>query len=220
MNAEWLHRPGRPRLLLFFAGWGVDANPFRHLASRDWDVLCFYDYRSLTDIPHAADVAGYPEKALVGWSFGCAAANLVAAQTGWTFSRTLAIAGTLIPEDAEAGIPPPWMELTAERLSGGGWQKFVRRICHGAAALADFEARMPQRDLGEAADELRALRRVTAPERCVFRAALVTEEDRIIRPDNQRRCWGRYGVSVEALSSGHYPFSAWQSWEEVLACAR
>ena len=51
-------------------------------------------------------------------------------------------------------------------------------------------------------------------------AALVSEQDRILLPENQRRCWERYAVPVQSIDGPHYPFHLWPSWEEVLACTR
>jgi biotin synthesis protein BioG len=218
MKAEWLHRAGHPRLLVFFAGWGMDAAPFRRLGASRWDVLAYYDYRRLDEVPCLSDVSAYPEMALVAWSLGCAVGNRVAQEQGWLLSQALAINGTLMPEDEEAGIPARWMDATARNLSGGGWEKFVKRMCPDPVSCGAFDAGRPGRDLGGAVEELQVLRGLTAPAACVFRVACVSEADRIIAAGNQRRCWARYAVPVRELQGPHYPFHMWGSWEEVLAC--
>lgn len=218
MKAVWLHRAGHPRLITFFAGWGMDDAPFRRLSAARWDVVVYYDYRQLDEVPCLADVSAYPERALVAWSLGCAVANAVALERRWTVSQALAINGTLIPEDEQAGIPARWMDATAQNVAEGGWGKFVKRMCPDAASRDAFEAGRPGRDLREAEAELHVLRRLSEPSACVFRAALVSESDRIILPENQRRCWARHAVPVCAVQGGHYPFHLWASWEEVLAC--
>ncbi len=219
MNATWLHREGRPRVLVCFAGWGMDARPFAGLASTAWDVLLCHDYRTLAPPPPAlAEADAYVEKALVAWSFGCAVANRVTLERGWTLTRALAINGTLVPQDAERGIPDRLLTATAEHLPAGGWEKFVRRMCAAPAAYAHFDARRPDRSPAEQAEELAALRTLSAPAVCVFRTARVAAADRIIAPDNQRRCWAQHGVPALPLDGPHYPFHLWQTWEEVLAC--
>jgi biotin synthesis protein BioG len=205
-------------VLIFFAGWGMDDRPFRALGAGGWDAVCFYDYREMADVPLAGDIAAYPERALAAWSLGCAAANAVAQRQAWSLSRAVAVSGTVVPEDDRLGIPARWMEATAANLAAGGWTKFVRRMCPDAASLAAFAASQPARDLGAAVEELGALRRLTAPDSCVFRVALVSENDRIILPGNQRRCWDRYGVPARPIAAPHYPFHLWKSWEEMLAC--
>ncbi len=218
MKAEWLHRAGHPRLITFFAGWGMDDAPFRRLTSTRWDVVVYYDYRQLDDVPCLDEVIAYPARALVAWSLGCAVANRVAHEQRWALSQAIAINGTLIPEDEQAGIPARWMDATARQLTEGGWGKFVKRMCPDAGSREAFEAGAPGRDLREAVEELQELRRMPEPSACVFRAALVSETDRIIVAENQSRCWARYAVPVRVLQGPHYPFHLWGSWEEVLAC--
>ena len=217
MKAAWLRRSGRPRVLVFFAGWGMDEAPFRRLEAREWDVLVYYDFRRLDEAPCSAEVESYPERALAAWSLGCAAANWVAQHRAWVLSCALAISGTIVPEDEQAGIPARWIEATAENLTEGGWAKFVRRMCPDAASRMAYDACPSRRDLPEAVEELQALRRLPPPGVCVFRAALVSDQDRILLPDNQRRCWARYGVPVRTIAAPHYPFHLWTAWEEVLA---
>jgi hypothetical protein len=218
MKSVWLQRAGHPRVLIFFAGWGMNDAPFRGLISNRWDVLVYYDFRRLDEVPCVADLDAYPETALAAWSLGCAAANRVAQERRWTFSRALAINGTLIPEDDLAGIPARWIDATAQHLTEGGWEKFVGRMCPDAKSRTAFDAGRPDRDLQGAVEELRVLRRLPPPPACVFTAALVSELDRIILPENQRRCWERYGVAVRPVRGPHYPFHLWASWDEVIAC--
>lgn len=35
------------KAILFFAGWGMDQNPFQHMKHKGYDLLIFYDYSSL-----------------------------------------------------------------------------------------------------------------------------------------------------------------------------
>lgn len=218
MNTAWLHRAGHPRVLFFFAGWGMDDTPFRALASNRWDVLLYYDFRRLDEIPCLAEVEAYPEKALAAWSLGCAVANRVAQERRWTLSCALAINGTLIPEDDHVGIPARWMDATAQHLTTGGWDKFVARMCPDAASRAAFDAARPGRPLEGAVEELQVLRRLAPTTACIFDAAVVSPIDRIILPENQRRCWERFAVPVHSIDAPHYPFHLWASWEEALSC--
>ena len=57
-----------PRLLLFFAGWGMDETPFLQIRPTDTDWMVCYDYRSLefdTDL-----LQEYSEIRLIAWSMG------------------------------------------------------------------------------------------------------------------------------------------------------
>ena len=218
MKAAWLQRRGRPRALIFFAGWGMDEAPFRRLAADRWDVMVYYDFRRMDQVPCLAEVEAYPELALAAWSLGCAAANRLAQERRWTLSRALAINGTIVPEDDQAGIPARWITATMERLTEGGWEKFVRRMCSDARSHTAFRAAPSGRDLHGAVEELKALRHLPPPAACVFGAAVVSKLDRVILPENQRRCWERYGVPIHPIDGPHYLFHLWTSWEEVLAC--
>ncbi len=220
MKAVWLQGGGRRRVLIVFAGWGMDAAPFRRLTVGDWDVLVYYDFRQLDEIPFRAEVAACPERALVAWSLGCAAANRVAQACCWSLTRAVAINGTLIPEDDHAGIPARWIEATAQHLTEGGWERFVRRMCPDTGSRTAFDAARPDRNLQGAVAELQFLRRLPAPRASVFRQALVSGTDRVILPGNQQCCWDRYAVPTCPIQGPHYPFHLWTRWEEVLACAR
>ena len=219
MNATWLHRAGHPRVLVFFAGWGMDDAPFRRLTASRWDVLVYFDFRFPDDVPFRTEIEAYAEKSLLAWSLGCAVANRAAMACGWTFQRALAINGTLIPEDDHAGIPARWMTATAQHLTTGGWEKFVGRMCPDEASRSAFDAARPNRDLCGAVEELQILRRLPPPAACIFDTALVSETDRVLLPENQLACWARYGVPVHRLRAPHDPFHLWSSWEEALACA-
>ncbi len=219
MKSAWLHRTGHPRVLIVFAGWGMDEAPFRRLTSDLWDVLVYYDYRCLDEVPCLSEVESFPERVLLAWSLGCSAANRVAQDRRWTFARAVAVNGTLVPEDDQEGIPARWMAATAQHLTEGGWEKFVRRMCPDAESRMAFDAGLPGRDLHGAVEELQVLRKWSAPAGCVFGTAMVSAHDRVILPENQRRCWERQGTKTRSIPGPHYPFHLWASWEEVLACA-
>lgn len=222
MNSVWLQRDGRSQALIFFAGWGMDAAPFRHLVGADHDILICFDYRDLqltADLQHG--LAGYDSVAVVAWSFGCAAAaRLLVANLEAPISDTVAINGTMSPESDDCGIPARLLDATSRNLMSGGWARFVRRMCHDDAARRQFESQAPQRSLQELVDELQALRQLTPPSGCRFKRALIGKNDRIIVPQNQQRGWERYGVPTVSLDAPHYPFHLWNSWEEVLAAGR
>ena len=219
MKSAWLHRTGQPRVVVFFAGWAMDETPFLSLKSSELDVVVYYDYLSLDDVPFAAEIEAYSEMNLAAWSLGCAVANITAQERRWRPTQSLAINGTVIPEDDLDGIPGRWLTATSQGLTNGGWEKFIRRMCPDSESRAAFDTARPHRNLRDAAEELETLRRLQTPLSCLFTTALVGEADRIIVPENQRRCWQRYGVPVRAIDAGHYPFHLWRSWEEVLACA-
>ncbi|MFO7902347.1 MAG: alpha/beta fold hydrolase [Planctomycetota bacterium] len=236
MKSVWLKRGENSRVLLFFAGWGMDDRPFRELQSDRYDVCVCFDYRDLDAIldgrsgsswpRHEASSSGlletsatYDTVTVVGWSFGCAVAARIMARADWPVRDALAINGTVVPEDDQLGIPSHRLDATAQGLLQGGWPKFVRRMCVERTARLHFQKRVPQRELAGALIELDALRSLGTPEVSGFTQAIVGSRDKIIWPENQERCWRRFGVPTRSLDVPHYPFHLWQSWEEVLALA-
>ncbi|MFW6170311.1 MAG: alpha/beta fold hydrolase [Planctomycetota bacterium] len=234
MKSLWLKRGLSRRALVFFAGWGMDDRPFRDLRSDRYDVCVCFDYRNLDAIldgrsrPSSPDhetpssglletPATYDAVTVVAWSFGCAAAARIMAQAKWRIWDALAINGTVIPEDDQLGIPSQRLDATAEGLLQGGWPKFVRRMCVERTARLHFQKRVPQRDLAGALQELDVLRNLGTLETSGFTHAIVGLQDKIIRPENQQRCWRRFGVPTRTLDAPHYPFHLWRSWEQMLA---
>ncbi len=74
MKIELTYTSDSHRLLLIFAGWGMDPQPFRHLTANGYDIAVAFDHRSA----ECADIINllprYSEICLLAWSFGVAAA--------------------------------------------------------------------------------------------------------------------------------------------------
>lgn len=221
MKASWLHHNHRQQLILFCNGWGMDGNPFRHLASIDYDVYMLYDYRELTlrqEIVHL--LPQYEEIHLIGWSLGVWAGQKLFAGKGDMFGQTLAINGTLCPIHDRYGIP---LEIFDETLHGFGdaaRYRFYRRMCREKSNLRSFLAKQPQRSLKEQREELSALREMadcTPVEQALYREIIIAEYDWIIPSAHQCNFWqGREVITVQGF---HYLFSLWQSWDHLLAFA-
>ena len=80
------------KAILFFAGWGMDEKPFTHMQHKDYDLIIFYDYTSLSfsgcpreEVCSPSCSKGcimqrifshYREITIIGWGFGvwCASA--------------------------------------------------------------------------------------------------------------------------------------------------
>ena len=107
MKHCWLNK-GNSELLIFFAGWSFDENPFKFLKTDGLDVLVIYDYRDLTlDV----DFSGYEKYYLIGWSMGVYIAALLKDKLP-EFQRTIALNGTPMPIDNGFGIPHRTFDLT------------------------------------------------------------------------------------------------------------
>lgn len=220
MKASWLHNNNRKQLILFCNGWGMDGNPFRHLASSEYDVYMLYDYSRLAHPEEMAQILPqYEEIHLIGWSMGVwAGQKLFAGQD--IFNQTLAVNGTLCPVHDRFGIPT---EIFADTLAGFGEAarfKFYRRMCREKSNFRSFLAKQPQRSLEDQRQELAALGEMadcTPVDQALYRKVIIAEYDWVIPSENQQNFWRDKNVT---LTSGfHYLFNLWQSWDHLLSFA-
>lgn len=225
MKAHWLERADRPRVLLFFNGFGLDPRPFLHLSGRDHDVLCLYDYRDLIWPPALLALLGDARPIdLAAYSLGVWVADrlrdLPALLT--RVELQVAINGTPHPLDARFGIPPERFRSTAKTYSAANQEVFYQQLFSDPLHLARFRANLPQRTWEDQRAELEhlATQVASAPSLPDLRwnQALVGRQDQIFPAANQLRWWkGR--ALIQRLEAGHFPFLAWETWEEVLHAA-
>lgn len=78
MKQTFIIRNNGKHLLLFFAGWGMDETPFRHIHPAECDWMICYDYRSLEF--DTTLIQAYSKISLIAWSMGVWAASQVMKQ--------------------------------------------------------------------------------------------------------------------------------------------
>ncbi|MDD2403633.1 MAG: DUF452 family protein [Victivallaceae bacterium] len=209
MKRQWINRKANPVLLLFFNGWGMDANVLSHLDPAGNDVLMFYDYTE-PELPALDDISDYPEIHLAAWSFGVYAA----ASSGLKLPLLSATAfnGTLFPINADEGIDPALFTATLENWNEAGQKKFYRRISGKAAFCSPLrtteEQRLELAALGQRANA------AAAPE-FRFTRAFAAENDRIFPLAAQRYCWEKREIPLTVLPGTHYLFDRYQFWKEL-----
>lgn len=206
MKQKLIHRTGAPRLLLFFAGWGMDKTPFLHIRPQGSDFMICYDYRSLNfDLP---SVAHYEGIVLVAWSMGVWAASQVMQNQALPIVQSIAVNGTPYPVDKARGIAPAVFEGTLEGLNETTLQKFRRRMCGSTTVYKEFTAVAPQRSLAELTEELAAIgrqcRSSLPPSSFRWDRAVVGLDDRIFLPPNQIRAWQDTPTEVKCVDGSHY----------------
>lgn len=200
MKLTFLTHNDSRRLLLFFAGWGMDERPFRGLARADYDLAVAYDYSDETDVTVGG---GFDEIMVVAWSFGVIAADrFMAAHPELPFTLRCAVNGTLYPVDDRCGIPSAIFDGTLAGLSEQSLTKFRRRMAGGAKACAPFLENAPQRTIESLAAELRTIAALEAAH-TNWDVAYVAEADRIIPPENQLTAWQSEGVTVRTVAGAH-----------------
>ena len=213
MLIDTLIEAGSDTALCLFAGWGMDARPFRHLLPQriTCNLLIFHSYHR-----HSAEeaetfaclTARYRRAAVVGWSFGVAVAwELLAAGHGAAASMT-AVNGTPCPIHPRYGIDPRIMRRTIERFGEAGREAFYSNMCGDARA----EFCVPARSTEDLAAELVYLQqrfeeKAAARMPCSLKlpvCAYVSCQDRIMPVKSQIAAWEKWQVPCQCAVGSHY----------------
>lgn len=202
MRGRILTSGNESRLLMLFAGWGMDCNPFSGLQGRGFDIAVIYDYATEGEFEPAAD---YDEIMVLAWSFGVIAADrFIASHPELPLTRRVAVNGTLFPVDDEMGIPRRIFEGTLSGLSEASLRKFNLRMCGGAEAFRHYTAKAPARSIESLKDELVAIDSLEAAH-AGWDRAYISDNDHIIPTDAQRKAWAREGVEPVEIKGAHLP---------------
>lgn len=187
-----------PRLILFFAGWGMDSHPFAGLGRDGYDTAVVWDYADPQPLP-LDRLAAYREICVMAWSFGVPyAARFIASHAATLpITRCVAINGTLHPVDDTRGIPEAIFRGTLDNLDHRNLTKFQRRMTGGGDAYARFEAMLPQRTIDSLTEELRRVLYDGAAPDVRFDTVYISGADRIIPPINQRKAWEGHENIIE-----------------------
>lgn len=207
MIQKFVSRNGNGTLLLLFAGWGMDTEPFRDYSAPGKDIMVCYDYTDGTFDPGAA--ASYGRVEVVAWSMGVMAAADALPTCGLVPASAVALNGTPLPVDDAYGIPEAVFRGTLEGLSEASIVKFRRRMCGDAANFTAFSRRCPSRDAESLRGELAALGQRAAGRGMpagggFWTEAFGTEKDRIFPIASQRRFWQEARVPFTGLDGAHY----------------
>lgn len=203
MRYEFVKREGNSRLILIFAGWAMDATPFRHISRPGYDTLVVWDYRNLT--VDWSVVADYEEIVLIAWSMGVYAASMTIHAIDRLISVRIAVNGTLSPVDNLRGIPETIFEGTASSLDERNLRKFFRRMCGDRQTTERFMLAAPSRPVVELVDELRAIYPepwFANPKVSEWDLAVIGRDDAIFPACNQQRAW--QGTPVAVVDRPHY----------------
>lgn len=211
MQQLFIIQQHRPRLLLFFAGWGMDATPFLHYRPRESDFLVVYDYRTLHF--DTSSLRPYREVHLVAWSMGVWAASQVMPHSGLPITQSTAINGTPYPVDETRGISPALFQATLEGLNEASLLKFNRRMCLDKRSFDGFRLIAPQRSVEELKEELAAIsyqQEVLLSPPFAWQQAHIGSNDRIFLPSHQAEAWAGTSTRVESGNEAHYDETLFQ----------
>ena len=205
MQYKLIHSEKSPRLLLIFAGWGMDAGVFGHLRRPGYDIMVVWDYRSFHIDWSCTD--SYDEICLLAWSMGVYAASQTVQAIESRITKRVAVNGTPYPVDDRMGIPEAIFNGTLAGLNDLTLNKFYRRMCASRSDMALFDAHKPARAASELKDELQAVADrliLSTPTHADWDLAVACKDDRIFPFHNQRTAWNSLGVPVQVEEGGHF----------------
>lgn len=209
MKSQLITDPGEAssrRLILLFAGWGMDSRPFSRLGVSGYDLMVVYDY---TDPLAGLDVealARYSEICVVAWSMGVSVASHFIKRYESTLPLTLTVAvnGTPWPADERRGIPPAIFFGTLEGLSERNLAKFNRRMTGSAAAYREWLEIAPTRDIPSLSAELAALGRLEPATDARWDVVYIGRDDHIVPTAAQTAAWASHPL-VRYIDAPHLP---------------
>ena len=215
MEYQWLNKKEENnKLIVFFNGWAMNETPVSHLASENYDILMFFDYRKLNDIISTLDLTKYVEKNLVAFSMGVYAANKFAKILN-SFDRKVAVNGTNKIVDNNFGIPEKIYKITVKFLNEDSLDKFIKNMFKGGEINPEIKI---TRTLEELKEELIEIQKITFEDEIKYDKALISNDDRIIPTKNQVAFWKNWGngAKFEIIDGTHCPFKNYNSWREIL----
>ncbi len=218
MKTSWLNQQGNDSCILFFAGWGMDPNPFTDIPLQEHDLLIFYDYSELAPIDLLSILDNrYDSLHLVAWSMGVWALAHMAVDNRKSFATATAINGTLAPIDDQNGIGVETYKTMAENFTPTALEDFYISMFSDESETERFirnrPTRSPESILGELVSLQNLYARYGQAENC-YTKKIVGSRDRIFPARNQTRSWGKDNCTL--LKIPHFPFYGWPSWDFLI----
>lgn len=216
MQFHWLNKQNNSKLIIFFAGWSFDENPFKFLACENFDVLIVYDYSTIDE--NIEKFTSYEEINLIVWSMGVFVAYLLKDKLP-KFNKKIAINGTPLPVNDEFGIPVKPFLLTLRHARTGLEGKFYQNIFDTKEEFEKYSTMSVNRSIENRETELKSLydkiRSAEINYNRFYDKALISSRDKIIPTKNQINFW-QNNAEIEMLESGHFPYYNFKSWNEIL----
>ena len=211
MNFYTIHNTNRQnckKLILFFAGWGMDEQPFLNLAEVGYDIIIISNYNNLQAENLDSLLNEYNEINIVAWSMGVWVA-------GYVLNSYLS-SSTNIGD--EYGIPTAIFNGTIDTLPQS-IEKFNLRMCGSKTVYTQFKSVEPKRTAEDKKEELIALKEsFTICNPLKWTKAIISANDRIFPPENQLCYWREYlknscpqaekttPFAIDEIDAPHYVF--------------
>lgn len=200
-----LNKNNNKSIILFFTGWGMDANPFKKIEEPGYDYALIYDY---SDFRLDLNIEEYTNIHVFAWSFGVYAAAQWIAKNAIKPTSSVAINGTTFPIDDELGIPTNIFQGTLENLSERTLMKFNRRMCGSSENYKNFIEHQPNRDINSLKEELISMQKHSASNNVIhtnWDKAYISEDDHIFPIENQKNAWREHAKIKITLKDAHLP---------------
>lgn len=222
MKCCWLNNQNNENLIVFFAGWSFDENPFKFLECKNYDLLFVYDYNDFEIPEELKNLEKYKHKSLITWSMGVFAAYKIKDMFN-DFEEKIAINGTVTPVDNSFGIPVKMFELTLKHSAIGLKGKFYQNVFNSHDEYERYSQTPVQRTIENRVSELENLYDLIKKDNGLnyekfYDKAIVSEFDKIIPPKNQLASHEKNNTPVITLATGHFPFYNFSSWSDILKC--
>lgn len=205
MKYRLTHSEGSSRLLLIFAGWGMDDIVFSHIRRPGYDVMVVWDYTSF--YIDWSCVGKYSEICLFAWSMGVYVASQTVQAIEPKITLRIAVNGTVRPVDNRFGVPEDTFYDTIATLSTLSLQKFYDRLTDSPEAFRLFNSRRPNRSVEELRDELLAISDrliLDTPSAMRWDLAVIGRNDKILSTFSQLRAWNDSHTPVRIVNAGHF----------------
>lgn len=230
MQLKWLIKNNSKKLIIYFNGWSLDENMVKHLTSREYDVITFYDYADL-EVPEniIKECNEYPEINIIAWSFGVWACSKVINKFN-NLKNIITINGTPIPISNRFGIPEMLFNLTLANLSEKTYMKFFKNMFKN---FKDVNAsKFPNRTIENQRTELIQIKKMSSEENAslnddsavfdfVPTRIFVSVDDKIVSPKNQINFWSQINnAPLTEIEEGHFVLNLFKRWEEIIDYAQ
>jgi hypothetical protein len=212
----WLKNRGSDKATLFFAGWGLTPSLWAHLETGDSDVLVFYDYGHVSDVP---DLSAYKKVAIIGYSMGVLMATAFCNENrDLPITHLVAFCGSALPVSAQFGLDPLEYEYFIENMSATMYKEFLFKVAGDIAQYRQIAPKALPFQKEHMSQSLAYILSVQEKSLPVLRwnKAIVCKHDLVFAADKLLNYWSEMQLQPILLEKSHFPFYTWHQWEDLL----
>ncbi|MGL5055282.1 MAG: pimeloyl-ACP methyl esterase BioG family protein [Fusobacteriaceae bacterium] len=197
------------KLIMFFNGWGMDKSIHPEIDKKnEYELISLSFPYTISNI----DLHKYEHIYIIGWSFGVYYANIYLEKIEKENLKnitSIAINGT--PEIiGKNGIKKNMMKYTLDNLTPESLEKFYMNM-ELPKLLMNVD-----KNFTDIKSELKYILENYEVLKNNFQKAIISQEDRIVSPENQRKYFTENNVEIKEIAAGHYPFEYFRNFEEIL----